>query len=449
MTVSSAAPLGSVLRYGALGLPLAFVALPMAVQWPAYAAAQWALPLGTLGLLLLVVRLGDAVVDPWIGGLADRWFAASARRPWWGLAVAAGLLVAGFAGLFFAPFPAEAPRSALLAWLAAALVLTYLGYSVAQVVHQAWAARLGGDAVARSRWVGAREGFALAGVMLASVLPTLAGWTVTLGVLAAALVIGLALLRGVPTGSATLGSGPGRRPPVEAESSPWRSIGFRSLLAVYAANGLAASIPASLVLFMIRDRVQAPPAMEALFLAAYFGAAALAVPLWVRAVDAIGLARAWALGMALAMAGFVGAVGVGAGDSAAFLAICVASGLALGADLVAPAALLSGVIQAEGVQGRAEGRWFGWWSLVTKLTLALAAGLALPLVQALGYTPGARDPAALQALSIVYALVPCAIKAFALALLWRWRDRWHDRPIRAAMPAPGTPITRNDLTPQG
>ena len=52
----------------------------------------------------------------------------------------------------------------------------------------------------------------------------------------------------------------------------------------------------------------------------------------------------------------------------------------------------------------ATGAYFGLWTLATKLNLALAAGIALPLLAALGYLPGTRDRAALGALAFVYAL---------------------------------------------
>jgi len=67
------------------------------------------------------------------------------------------------------------------------------------------------------------------------------------------------------------------------------------------------------------------------------------------------------------------------------------------------------------------GASFGWWSFVTKANLALAAGLALPLLALLGYTPGAHEAAAVGALAAVYGFVPVALKLVAIALLWRWR----------------------------
>jgi len=51
--------------------------------------------------------------------------------------------------------------------------------------------------------------------------------------------------------------------------------------------------------------------------------------------------------------------------------------------------------------------------------LALAAGLALPLLAVLGYQPGAQT--GLTALAICYAGVPSLIKLLAAALLIRWR----------------------------
>jgi Na+/melibiose symporter-like transporter len=61
-------------------------------------------------------------------------------------------------------------------------------------------------------------------------------------------------------------------------------------------------VPATLVLFFIRDRLQAP-AFEPLFLASYFAAGALSMPLWLRLVARFGLARTWLAGMALAVWG--------------------------------------------------------------------------------------------------------------------------------------------------
>ena len=122
--------------------------------------------------------------------------------------------------------------------------------------------------------------------------------------------------------------------------------------------------------------------------------------------------------MVLAVAAFAGATQLGADDDMAFLAVCAMSGLALGSDLAMPGAMLAGVITQAGDSGRSEGAYFGWWNFATKLNLALSAGLALPLLAAFGYAPGAQNGAALQALTVAYCLLPCALKLAAGCTLY-------------------------------
>jgi GPH family glycoside/pentoside/hexuronide:cation symporter len=406
------------LSYGALGLPLAFVALPLYVVLPAHYAGQFGVPLAWLGALLLAVRAFDALLDPWIGRLCDRCF-AHAPRAVLPIAWAAALLLAlAFYGVFFPPVQG---LSALLAWCALMLLLAYGAYSVLSILHQAWGAQLGGDAAQRARIVSWREGLSLAGVLLASVLSTRLGAGVGAAVLVATLVFGLVALHSAPRAVAGA-AGSAALPSALAHRS------FRRLLSIYLLNGIASAIPATLVLFFIRDRLQAP-AWEPLFLGSYFLAAALAMPLWVRAVGRFGLARCWLAGMALSVVAFAGAAALGRGDALAFLAVCVASGLALGADLSLPSALLAGVIRRAGHGGQAEGRYFGWWNCATKLNLALAAGIALPLLGLFGYAPGSRDPSALQALTLAYCALPCVLKLAAALLLHRG---WMRSPLGAA-----------------
>ncbi len=397
------------LAYGLLGLPLAFVALPLYVILPNHYAREFGVPLATLGAVLLGARLMDAFIDPLIGRFTDQLFARSIRAVLaWG-AAAAVVLALGFALLFF---PLTREPSALIAWASAVLVLTYAAYSALSVAHQSWGAMLGGDEAQRSRIVSWREGLGLAGVLLASVLPVVAGLPLTTAVFVGALLAGwLAWSRAV------------RPVPAPRTGSfdlwlPFARPGFRRLLGVFILNGIASAIPATLVLFFVQDRLQAPRSVEPAFLGSYFLFAALSIPLWLQAVRRIGLARAWLCGMVLAIAVFIWATQLGAGDIAAFIAVCALSGVALGTDLALPGAMLAGVIADAGDRGKAEGAYFGWWNFATKINLALAAGLALPLLGLFGYSPGAREPGALQALVIAYCLLPCLLKLAAAAALY-------------------------------
>jgi Na+/melibiose symporter-like transporter len=189
------------------------------------------------------------------------------------------------------------------------------------------------------------------------------------------------------------------------------------LLGVFLLNGIASALPATLVLFFVQDRLQAGQAMQSAALGVYFVCGAASMPVWLALVRRVGLARSWRTGMLLSITVFLGASLLGAGDGVWFLLVCALSGAALGSDLALPGALLAGVLATAGDRGRAEGAYFGWWNFATKLNLALAAGLGLPLLDWLGYTPGTRDAHAVAQLTTVYCLVPCVLKTFAAAAL--------------------------------
>ena len=66
-----------ILDYGALGLPLAFAALPIYVHVPRFYAEVTGMSLALLGLILLGARLLDAGIDPEPSAWLDRWQATA------------------------------------------------------------------------------------------------------------------------------------------------------------------------------------------------------------------------------------------------------------------------------------------------------------------------------------------------------------------------------------
>ena len=413
----------SLASLNAMALPLAFVSLPLYVLLPHRYTAQFGVSLTALGALLLAVRALDAVLDPWLGQWCDRWFAAGTprvrRRSLW-LCVC---LMLGFAGLWLPDFWLSqlgwnVTPVAVLVLAAPCLVLAYLAATALNLSLQSWGTRCGGTVLQRSRITAWREGLGLGGVVLASVLPSVfnASWLVTFFVVL--LFAALCLWRYAPT--------LGHRATALADEPSWLSPlsqpAFRALLQVFLLNGIASAVPATLVMFFIQDRLQAPAGYEAFYLGAYFAAAALSLPIWLRVVQRMGLAPAWMLGQALSVVFFMWAVSLSAGDFVSFGFICALSGVALGADLVVPGALLTGVIARNGDAGLAEGRYLGWWQVATKLNLALAAGLALPALQFFGYSSGTRSPEGLWALSLAYGALPCVLKLLAAWRLWAARE---------------------------
>ncbi len=418
--------------YGLMGMPLAFVALPLYVHAPHYYAQTLGVSLASLGAALLIARALDAITDPWLGRITDRWFDQSPnkvlRRMWWGVFA----LLLGVLALWFPPQPMLEWGAT---WLTASITLTSLGYSQLTIAHQAWGSRISHTPVQRSRTMAWREGWALVGVVSASVMPSLLDWAAWSFAFAALILVGMwAWYRSAANSVWSFG------PPVSHDdqastpsdlsqrsltevafaSMPWRDQDFRRLMGVFVISGMASALPATLVLFFI-DQVLQLPDWTGGFLALYFASAAIGMPLWPRAVKRWGLERSWALGMLLAVLSFASASTLGAGDASLYALICVGSGMALGADLAIPSALLAGLAR-RGSDQEQSGIYFGWWNLATKLNLALAAGLGLPLLATWGYSPQTPSEEGLQALTMAYGVLPCLLKLTALALLkyWLW-----------------------------
>ncbi|HET6718752.1 MAG TPA: MFS transporter [Rhodocyclaceae bacterium] len=450
-TTESPARRRHVLAYGLFGLPLAFAALPIYVHLPRLYGEFLAIPLAVLGLVLLLARLGDALIDPLLGGFSDHW---QNTRPGHGRRGLILLTLPLFAlGVWLLLNP---PAGAGVGWLAATLALTYLGFSLLTITYQAWGAELAGSTASRSRLTAAREGFGLIGVILAATLPTLlapelprglarlATWFVPLLLFCALVSVFGTRGMGRQTGdgsadaAARVDASPpkatiraGRRGPVSAPlaatttTAIWRDLrhtlahlAFRRLLLVFVLSGIAAALPATLVMFFVAD-VLGEPGRAGAFLAAYFAAGLCGLPLWVLWAKRRGTLTAWRDGMLLAALSFAAAPLLGAGDGHWFLLICVFSGLALGADLVLPATHLADLAATS---PRRTATYFGVWNFATKLNLALAAGVALPLLAGLGYQPGSADPGNnVAALALCYGGLPLLGKLLAAALLQRWR----------------------------
>lgn len=418
------------LAYGLLGLPLAMVALPIYIVVPKFYADHTMLSLSMIGAILLLSRLLDALIDPLFGYLLDQ-AAGRGRSYRMAICLALPILAMAYVGLFHPP---QSINTAV--WLALSLLLVYWSYSLASIAHQSWGASLSQNSLVLARINGTREGLALLGVLLAAALPTLVSENSLTLLLMLMLILAVIVLHWAPPQrlrsiilkNQTLtvsGVEDQQHAALSLSNSlrlPWRNRRFRSLLLVFLLNGIASAIPATLILFFVRDVLQLE-AYAGGFLVLYFLAGAASVPVWVRLAGRWGLARAWLLAMSLSVMAFIAVLGLGAGSLYGFAAVCGVSGLALGADLALPAALLTRAMGAAGHANQHEGAYFGWWNLATKLNLAMAAGLALPLCEWLGYTTGATSEGAAasgtQALKLVYCAVPCALKAVAAVLLWR------------------------------
>ncbi|MFQ6753020.1 MFS transporter [Cereibacter sphaeroides] len=379
---------------------IAAAGLPIYIHAPKVYVDEYGVSLGALGAVLAGLRLVDVVQDPALGWLAE----VTRQRRAAMVAGALFLLALAMVGLF-----AVVPPVAPLLWFALMLVVLFSAFSFLTIALYsegvAKAGRLGPGG--HLRLAGWREAGALVGVSLAAVAPVALGsfglfaW----GFAAFAAVAWLAMRR------EWTGSAAAPQPDLRAVL---RDPTIRRLLLLALVNAAPVAVTSTLFLFFVESRLRAPGS-EGPLLLLFFLAAAASAPGWSRMARHVGARRALLVGMALSVVAFIFAFTLDAGDVVAFALICAASGAALGADMVLlPAIFARHLAQS----GTGEATAFGLWSFASKLALALAAATLLPLLQRAGFEPGSGGPAeALMLLSVLYALVPCGLKAIAILLL--------------------------------
>jgi len=101
--------------------------------------------------------------------------------------------------------------------------------------------------------------------------------------------------------------------------------------------------------------------------------------------------------------------------------IVAGTGFATGADLALPSAINGDIIEWDALQSgyRRPGLFFALWGTATKLSYALAIGIAFPLLDVFGFDAnGDNTASSLSALAIMYG-APCI--AFKLGALWLMR----------------------------
>ncbi|MEX2644139.1 MAG: MFS transporter [Acetobacterales bacterium] len=413
----------TLLFYGLPGFALAMPTIPVYVYLPSFYADSVGLGLTATGAVLLFSRVLDVVTDPLVGTASDRLRVPGGRRKPW---MVAGAIIAAVALVRLFQPPAEPDAWYLLLWSA----VLYLGWTLLAVPYTALGAELSSDYHQRTRITGFREGALLGGILAAGSIPALATGFGASEAQSLAIVAWLAIGAGAPAIALLCWrvAEPPRRAALAAAAGGWRAYRdvlhngpFMRLLAAWFANGLANGLPAVLFPLYLEHGLQADSTQRGILIFLYFVCGVLAIPFWVRLSARYGKHRIWSAAMVAACAAFVWVPALGPGDVWAFGAICVVTGMALGADLALPPALQADVVDYDTLRTgeHRAGLFFALWSMATKLALACAVGFAFPVLDLVGFDTGGGNSAdALLALALIYAALPVVLKIGAIATIW-------------------------------
>ncbi len=445
--------------FSAACLPYAALGLPVYVTLPEFYASHIGVDLALVGLIFLLIRMADLVIDPALGIVIDKTTSRFGRYRLW-MALAAPLLMLAVGMLFMAQPGAGG------AYLTFWLVLLSLGFSVSLLSQVSWASALSPDYNQRSRIYGWWQTANIVGVLAVLMIPALVqnlgfgdyakavqwqGWFIMIA-LPIALTITFAFTPEPPPG-----------PPAPAESrfaylSLFRRPVIQRLLGADLALGIARGVVGALFFYFFEAARGFERSETSILLLVYFVFGLFGAPVWSWLAVRLGkhTALIWAsmyFAVTLLFAAFLAPVLVGptealieqmtgapAGNVDLLIAgIMVAMvGLAFAAADLLLRAMMADVSDQVRLDDGADrtGLLFSILTATSKLGYAFSV-LTFAGLQLVGFNPalaGANSQASLVWLQIMFAGLPALCLILAAMALYRYPlDQIRHAEIRAAL----------------
>lgn len=409
--------------FASLTVPIYAAQMPLAVHLPAIYSQHFGLSLAAIGAIFLAERLWGAAADPLIGALSDRTRSRfGRRRPW----IVAGAIAFGLAAiaLFFPAFGVTP------VYLAVSLFIMYLGWSMIQIPYLAWSGEISGEYHERTRIATFQAVAGASSLLLVLVLPTIIDQVdpqdgaLKLGAMGAVVIVSLILslnfaLRAFPEKPAPL-TQPARLPLREALRVVFADRLLLRVLASDLAVTTGQGIRSVLIVFFVTHYMGLPQWASGLFLLQFiFGI--VAGPIWAQIGYRIGKHRAAVAGEVVQIAINLGLLLVTPGNLPLLLGLTVAQGFAQGSGNLMLRAIVADVADRHRLETGHDraALFFSAFSLSMKGGMALAVGIALPLVGWLGFDPTApvNTPAALNGLLYAFAFGPAIAHLISAAFI--------------------------------
>lgn len=436
-------PMLKKIAYATPAFALAVVGIPVYVYIPKFYTDVVGINISVLGYLLFSVRIFDAFTDPALGFLSDKTTTPfGRRRPY----IAVGSIFIALA-LYLLFNPPAGSSSFETVWFGICIYALFLFWTAVVVPFESLGPEITFDYHERTSLFGWRDGFLIAGTLMAASSPAIVQWVLNLpdgdagerlkffwlAAFYGPLVVGSCWLCVLAIKE---------KDHVYPEAKLWRGLRdtlrnrpFVILLISYTISAVGNNLPATLILFYVQYVLRSD--LANLFLVLYFVTGILFLPGWIILSRRTGKKRAWLASMAINTGAFIGVFFLGPGDAAIYGVLVVLSGIGFGATLAIPSAIQADVIDYDELLTgeRREGQYIGLWSISKKSAAALGVGVGLAALGMAGYTPNVEQTEQVQfTLRALYALVPsiCNIVAFVIALAYPISSQVH-KDIRNAI----------------
>ncbi len=351
--------------------------------------------LATLGLVFMIARLWDIVMDPVAGYLIDRFDPPLGPRKFW-LLVALPLMLATIPPLFAPKLFGFGGAFGLEASIGLLLVF-YFGWTLLSVAQYAWPVDLAQDGRARTRLIGWREWAGVLGMIAIVLTPTLMEHAKGAPLQRQVMTMGAFAFITLPIAViwAVLGlPSPVRGDPRSADLFSTfllvgRSARLRSVLAADLLSGAGFAVSSATSFFIFSDVLGLGSRFSTLMFAFFAGMVA-GVPVMMGLSLRIGARAGFIVAMAGAALSVLSLWLVPRGALLPALAAQITLGICTGGYQLNLNSLMVGVAAQDqdriGVD--TSGAHFALLALTNKLGYAFAIGVAYPTLQLLGFRAG-------------------------------------------------------------
>lgn len=380
----------------------------------------------TIGFILLVARIWDAVTDPAAGWLSDRTETRLGRRRPWFLGSALPFAVGTV--MLWSP-PASLEGTALSLWIGGAVILFYTAYTAFRVPHLALGAELSRGYHDRTRVFGIMQMVESIGMLTAAgglvflenaedprafartLAIAIAVFATTLIVIAAWKLEERVEFRGRGGGT------------------PWRAFGdvFSNphaliLVGVFFLEQLGFGMLVTLMPYLA-DYVLDTPGRTGVYLFGAIGTALVSIPFWMAVSRRLGKRPVWLFSIASKVLLFAGAWVLGPGDFGLMLTITIVFGAMYGCSSVLGPSLKADVVDWDEARTgeRKEGAYFAAWNFVQKAAAGVAVWIIGVMLASTDFVPNAvQGEETVNGIRMLASVVPSGLHVLALLLMLRF-----------------------------
>ncbi|MEZ4694059.1 MAG: MFS transporter [Aliarcobacter sp.] len=408
----------TVFLYGILGIPIAFLGFPLYIYLPTFYVEHIGLSVGFVGIILLITRLIDMIIDPFIGRFCDIY------------STKFNIIFISSIFLVFGLFFLIKPVYYNYFWLFLFSIITYISYSFVLIPYLSLNSILSNNESENTKLAFSREIFIIIGVLISLLIPyiflvsddskkslELLLYTILI-IFPIILTIFYIKLKSLEIKNKNIISDN------FFKSLKTFFINFphhKKLFFAFLLNNLANALPSTLFLFFVKY-VLVLEEKTGLFLIIYFLSAIITFPIWIKLSNKISKKSTWILSIFIAISAFSFVPFLSEGDFLYFAIICAITGMCLGADMALPSSIQADVANETKQKNQdITGVLFGFWAMITKLSLSLAVAISFISLEFTNFETQNINQLSILAIIFLYSILPILFKLLSIIFLLKYK----------------------------